>query len=140
MAAKCKKFYFLFIAFGSVMRLAEHLAVGDVCRTTFGPSSHMISVHLNELIDTCAVGIFTHRAKRTVGDIIRLRLCGLLRVLGFLHRVLEETNLQQFGQLAAAKDILKDTFARLNVWISIEFLLNTRHLITIVRCVVVFFV
>ena len=59
------------------MRLAEHLAVGDISGTTFGPSGNMVSVHFDELVDPCSVGVFTHRAERTVGHIIRLCFGGL---------------------------------------------------------------
>jgi hypothetical protein len=35
----------LFIAFGAVVGLTKHLAVGDVGSTTFRPSGNMVGVH-----------------------------------------------------------------------------------------------
>ena len=46
MACGCKKFHFLFVAFSAVVRLAEHLAIGDVGLATFRPGGYMVSIHL----------------------------------------------------------------------------------------------
>ena len=59
MAANCKKFYFLFIALGAIVRLAEHLAVGDIGRTAFRPSSYMVGIHFDKFPYTRAIGVVT---------------------------------------------------------------------------------
>ena len=92
------------------MRLAEHLAVGDVCCAAFRPSCDMVCVHFRQFPYTRTVGVMTDGTKRTVGNFFLFGFLRLTRINALFGRLVKTTYLQQFGILTAAKDIFIDAF------------------------------
>ena len=67
---KCDIFGNLFIALGTVVGLTEHLAIGDVGSTSFGPSGNMIGIHFGELPNTSTISIMTEGTKGAITDVL----------------------------------------------------------------------
>lgn len=58
----------LSVAFHSVMRLAEHLAVIFAGRASLAPCGHVVGVHLAHLVNPLLVRSLALGAQRAVGD------------------------------------------------------------------------
>ena len=56
----------LCVAFGAIVRLAEHLAVGLACIAALRPCRHMVGLHLLEVVEALRVGGGADDAKRAV--------------------------------------------------------------------------
>ena len=54
------------IAFRTIVSLAQHLAVFDICPAALAPCSYMVSVHFLEFINLGLIGIVPNSTKRTI--------------------------------------------------------------------------
>ena len=68
------------IPFGSVVRLAEHFAVGTVGCAALAPSGYVVGVHFGDFPDFVLVCVFRHSAVWAVGFSCRLSLGCLRRI------------------------------------------------------------
>ena len=82
----------LFISFGAVVSLAEHLAVVYICCAPFAPCSDVVSIHLGEFPYLSAVSTIGHGTVRTVAHSLRMCLSRLARVNAFLSGFIKATN------------------------------------------------
>lgn len=98
----------LLVALGSVVSLAEHLAVRLIGRAALAPRGHMVSVHLVKAIDALRVVVMTERTQRAVGPVMGRRVIRLPLVDGLLGALVEHADVEKGRVLFAAEHVLDD--------------------------------
>ena len=121
------------VAFRSVVRLAEHLAVFYRCSAAVAPCCHVVGIHVLLVPYLRVVGIVTDCTKRAVGD--SFGSCGksLLFVNGSFGCLVEYANVKQFFVGASAQHIFENAFAVFHIWVAVEFLYFSGNLLWIIR-------
>lgn len=102
----------LFVAFGTVVGLAQHLAVVNRGGSATAPCGDMVGIHLRDAVYPRAVTVARDCAQGAVGDSTLTCLVGLTLIRKALGRFLEyECN--EFGEVAPLEVIAwrKDCFA-----------------------------
>lgn len=84
----------LSISLRPVVGLAEHLAVGDVCRSTLTPSGNVVCIHLGQFPYPGPVGFVSHRAERAVGHSQFSCRLGLHRIDRAFRVLLKDADVQ----------------------------------------------
>ena len=56
----------LLVAFGAVVRFAEHLAVAYIGSTALAPRGYVVGIHFGYFPNTVFIVIITHSTQRTV--------------------------------------------------------------------------
>lgn len=103
--------FFLPVPFGSVVRLAEHFAVGAVGCAALAPCGYVVGVHFGEFPDFVFVCVFRHGTVWAVGSSCRLSLGCLHRIDALLGSVIEHADIQKFFILFATQDIFENSLA-----------------------------
>lgn len=103
------------------MRLAQHLAVLNTRGTTLAPSRHVVGIHVLQVPYTGMVLVVTDSTEWAVALTLLLGRCRLPGIDGLLCRLVEHTDIQQFGVLTAIEDILVDALLLLHIIALIEF-------------------
>jgi hypothetical protein len=96
------------VAFGAVVRHAEHLAVVEGGRAAFGPRSHVVGLHFVGLVNPLLVGVVAVSAQRAVRGPIGFGLLGLAVVGGLLCGRFEDPDVEQPRVGLAAQLVLVD--------------------------------
>ena len=83
----------LLISLCSIMRLAKHLAVGNIRCAAFWPSCDMVGIHLRQFPYTRTVGVMADGTKRTVGNLFLFGFLRLARINALFGRFIKTTHL-----------------------------------------------
>ena len=103
------------------MSLAQHLAVVDVCGSTFAPSCYVVGIHFREFPYFGTIGLMSHCTMWTIGYTLNFGIFSLSWVYPPFRCVIKHAYIQQFGVLHTSQDEFEHSFVVVYIGIGIEF-------------------
>ena len=84
----------LSVSFRPVMRLAQHLAVADVCAAALAPCCYVVGIHFVKFINPGANVIMTFGTFRTITDSLFSCFICLTSIHSLLHSLFKDTDIR----------------------------------------------